>query len=43
MANAGETTTTMVTLPEGQLGVVCGTGEWPDFTLFDAGPVTTGG
>jgi inosine-uridine nucleoside N-ribohydrolase len=43
MANAGQTTTTMVTLPEGNLGVACGTGEWPDFTFFDAGPFTLGG
>ena len=43
MANAGETTSTMVTLPEGQLGVVCSTGEWPDLTFLDAGAFTTGG
>jgi inosine-uridine nucleoside N-ribohydrolase len=42
-AAAGETTTTTVTLPEGNLGAVCGTGEWPDFTFYDAGAFTTGG
>jgi inosine-uridine nucleoside N-ribohydrolase len=41
-AAPGEATTTMVTLPEGNLGAVCGTGEWPDFTFLDAGPFTTG-
>jgi hypothetical protein len=34
-APAGETTTGFGTLPAGQVGVICATGEWPDFTLAD--------
>ena len=32
----------MVDLPAGTIGVICATGEWPDFTITDAGAITLG-
>ena len=41
-ADAGVDATAMVDLPAGVVGVICGTGEWPDLTFTDAGPLTLG-
>ncbi len=42
-APAGEDATAFVTLPAAEVGVICGTGEWPKFDFFDAGSFPVGG
>jgi inosine-uridine nucleoside N-ribohydrolase len=42
-AEAGKVATAFLTFPAGEVGVVCATGEWPKFDLFDAGSFTVGG
>ena len=41
-ADAGVDTVAMVDLPAGVIGVICGTGDWPNLTLTDAGALTLG-
>jgi hypothetical protein len=43
MAAPGETASAYVTLPPGDLGAMCATGDWPALTLFDAGGFRVGG
>ncbi len=43
MADAGSTVTAFVTLPTGNLGVLCATGTWPDLTFVDGGGFSVGG
>ncbi|HEY3335876.1 MAG TPA: nucleoside hydrolase [Candidatus Limnocylindrales bacterium] len=39
-AEAGADATSMVDLPPGTVGLVCGTGTWPDLTFSDGGSLT---
>jgi hypothetical protein len=42
-AQAGESVTAPAALPEADVvGVLCGTGEWPDLDMFDGGSFTVG-
>lgn len=41
-AEAGEDATAFVTLPAAEVGVICGTGEWPKFDFYDAGSFPVG-
>jgi len=40
LAEAGTDATAFVTLPAAEVGVICGTGEWPRFALTDGGSFT---
>jgi len=42
-AEAGRDAGALIDIPAGTLGVVCGTGEWPDLTFVDGGPLTIAG
>jgi inosine-uridine nucleoside N-ribohydrolase len=42
LAEAGKSTTAFVTLPAAEVGVLCGTGEWPKLHFFDAGAFPLG-
>jgi hypothetical protein len=39
-AEAGADAAAMVEVPAGTVGVICATGEWPELTIADAGPIT---
>ena len=39
-AEAGADATAMVEIPAGTMGVICAAGEWPEFAITDAGPIT---
>lgn len=41
-AEAGQTASAIVTLPAAEVGVICGTGEWPKLDFFDAGAFPVG-
>jgi inosine-uridine nucleoside N-ribohydrolase len=41
-AEPGADAAAMVELPTGTFGVICATGEWPEFTLVDGGALTLG-
>jgi inosine-uridine nucleoside N-ribohydrolase len=41
-AEAGRTASAFVTLPAAEVGVICGTGEWPKLDFFDAGSFPVG-
>jgi len=42
LAEAGKRTTAFLALPAAEVGVICGTGEWPKLEFFDAGSFTVG-
>ena len=39
-AEPGADAVAMVELPVGTVGVICATGEWPEFTISDGGAIT---
>ena len=41
-AEPGMDATAIAELPAGTVGVICATGEWPDFTITDGGSMTLG-
>ncbi len=41
-AAAGQSVTSLGTLPAAEVGVLCATGEWPDFTMVDGGSFFVG-
>jgi pyrimidine-specific ribonucleoside hydrolase len=41
-AEGGADAAAMIELPTGTVGVICATGEWPEFTITDAGSITVG-
>ena len=41
-AGPGSDATAIVELPAGTVGVICATGEWPEFTIADGGSMTLG-
>ena len=41
-AGPGSAATAIIELPAGTVGVICATGEWPEFTMVDGGSMTLG-